>query len=175
MRIRKLSYIVNLIHSILLPGQIYDLRLSGKCKLRSPGRRWRVLVTHATWLACGKNAAARTSSSGALRGRTPLIARTVGAWRRVRAGGFARLPRVGGGLPGACAVCRASGALAAFSRRRRAAPPLSIRASVTRDGTACRSSYRPPRRSMRRVHLLITTLPDSFALKLQTCARCRGK
>lgn len=102
--------------------------------------------TYATWFACGRKAAANASSSGALRGRTPVMSRAEVAWelgacmnrprlyaRRfppVSRGGLADLVS-GGGLP---------------TLRAPAAAPVSIAAGVTRAGTACRSSYRPSRR-----------------------------
>ncbi|CAB3225988.1 unnamed protein product [Arctia plantaginis] len=102
--------------------------------------------TYATWFACGRKAAANASSSGALRGRAPLMSPAGVAWelgacisrprwyaRRfppVSRGGLVDLVS-GGGLP---------------TRRAPAAAPVSIAAGVTRAGTACRSSYRPSRR-----------------------------
>lgn len=127
--------------------------------------------TYATWLACGRKAAASARSSGALRGRAPLMARAVVAWSRSRSYvSRARTPPTSrGGLPGPC-----QRALCSFSDCFAAAAPLSI---ARRDPGRHRLSFQlstvAPSQPMRRVptHLLITTLPNSFALNLQTCAR----
>lgn len=103
--------------------------------------------THATWLACGRKAAASASRSGAERGRAPLMTGPRVAWERVCQRARARSPLVAVSRGGLLLLrVRWRGAWRSTAP---AAAPLSIAAGVTRAGTACRSSYRPSRRRSR--------------------------